>query len=84
MGAVDCIKIPRHMARKKRNLLAPEILAVLRSSPNLEPCQKFRHDPDVEEFFTHISHDKCEQCLDFLDELVRESTMMVMLQQGRN
>ena len=77
-------KILRQMARKKRNLLSPEILAVLRSSPNLEPCEKFRHNPDVEEFFAHISHDKCEQCSDFFDELIRESKMIAMLRQGRN
>lgn len=72
------------MARKKRNPLPPEILAVLRSSAKLEPCQKFRREPEVEEFFAHIQENKCEQCLDFLDELIRESTTMVMLRQGRN
>ena len=59
------------MARKKRSPLSPEILAVLRRSAKLEPCQKFRREPEVEEFFAHISQDKCEQCLDFFDELIR-------------
>ena len=77
-------KILRHMARKKRSPLSPEILAVLRSSPNLEPCRKFRHRPNAEKFFEHIRQDKCEQCSDFLDELMRESATMAMLRQGRN
>jgi hypothetical protein len=38
----------------------------------------------VEEFFAHIRNDKCEQRLAFYDELVRESTLMMMLRQGRN
>jgi hypothetical protein len=74
------------MARKKRSPLPPEILAVLRSSPRLEPCQRFQkvRRPTIDKVLEHIRETKCEQCLDFFDELERESKMMVMLRQGRN
>lgn len=74
------------MARKKRNPLSPEILAVLRSSLRLEPCQRFQkvRRPTLDRFLEHIRQDKCEQCLDFFDELERETKMIAMLRQGRN
>lgn len=74
------------MARKKRSPLSSEVLAVLRSSPRLEPCLRFQRvrRPTIDKFLDHIRQDKCEQCLDFFDELERETKMMAMLRQGRN
>lgn len=74
------------MARKKRSPLSPETLAVLRSSSKLEPCQRFQRVrcPTIDKFLEHIREAECEQCLNFFDELERESKMMVMLRQGRN
>lgn len=74
------------MERKKRSPLSPEILAVLQSSPKLEPCQRFQRvrRPTIDKFLDHIREDKCEQCLDFFDEFERKTKMMAMLRQGRN
>ena len=53
------------MNRKKRQYdLTEEILTALQSSPNLEPCLKFRN-ADIVSFVKHTRGDKCEQCLYF-------------------
>jgi len=71
------------MPKKKRDLLSPEVRAVLRSSPILEPCLKGGRLP-IEEFFEHLKNDKCELCLAFFRELQRESDMIDLLTGSKN
>jgi hypothetical protein len=72
------------MAPKKRNHGLPEeVLAVLRSSPNLKPCEKFRK-VRTGRFMEHINEGKCEQCLAFFRQLQKESAMMQFLRETRN
>ena len=70
--------------RKRRNHGLPEeVLAVLRSSPNLNPCRKFRN-VDIFKFVEHLNEGKCEQCLAFFRMLDKESEMMKFLCESRN
>jgi hypothetical protein len=72
------------MTRKKRHSdLSPEALAVLRSSPNLKPCRKFRK-ADIFKFVEHLNEGKCEQCVAFFRMLDKESEMMQFLRDARN
>jgi hypothetical protein len=71
------------MRRQKRDLLSPEVLAVVRSSPNLEPCPKFRR-VRVDKFFAHVKNDKCRVCLAFLRQLEHESNMIRLLAKSKN
>jgi hypothetical protein len=72
------------MARKKRrDGLSKEVLAVLRCSPNLKPCRKFRK-ADIFKFVEHLNEGKCEECLAFFRQLDRESEMMQFLREARN
>jgi hypothetical protein len=72
------------MPRKKRNdSLPPEVLAVLRSSPNLEPCRKFRQ-ADIFKFAEHLNEGKCEQCVSFFRQWDKEQQMMRFLRENRN
>jgi len=72
------------MIRKKRHDgLSPEVLAVLRSSPNLNPCRKFRK-VNIRKFMQHLNEGKCEQCLAFFRQLDKESEMMQFLRETRN
>jgi hypothetical protein len=72
------------MTRKKRHDgLSQEVLAVLRCSPNLKPCQKFRK-ADIFKFVDHLNEGKCEQCLVFFRMLDKESEMMQFLRETRN
>ncbi len=67
------------MTRPKRNHgLTKEVLAVLRSSPNLKPCRKFRK-ADIFKFVEHLNEGKCEQCLAFIRQLDKEQQMMNFL-----
>jgi hypothetical protein len=69
---------------KRRNHgLTDEQLAVLRSSPNLKPCRKFRK-ADIFKFVEHLNEGKCEQCLAFFRQLDKESEMMQFLRENRN
>ena len=69
------------MPRKKRNHgLSQEQLVVLRSSPNLKPCRKFRK-ATAARFVEHLNEGKCEQCLAFFRMLDKEQQMMQFLQQ---
>ena len=69
--------------RKKQAGLSPEVLAVLRSSPNLEPCPKFRR-VRIDKFFAHLKHDKCKVCLAFVRQLEHESNMIRLLARSKN
>ena len=72
------------MPRKKRNHgLTEEQLAVLRSSPNLKPCKKFRN-ADIFKFMEHLNEGKCEQCLAFFCQRDKELRMMKLLRESRN
>ena len=71
------------MPNKKRAGLSPEVLAVLRSSPNLEPCQKFRR-VSIRKFFAHLRDDRCEVCLAFIRQLEHESNMIRLLARSKN
>jgi len=72
------------MPSKKRNHgLTEEQSAVLRSSPNLEPCQKFRK-VSAKRFVEHLNKGKCEQCLAFFRMLDKEQRMMTILRESRN
>jgi len=72
------------MTRKNRNQrLSEEVLAVLRCSPNLEACSKFRK-ADIFKFVEHLNEGKCKQCLAFFRQLDKESEMMQFLRETRN
>jgi len=72
------------MPHKKRNHGLPEeVLAVLRISPNLEPCRKFRK-VSAAKFVEHLNEGKCEQCLAFFRMLDKEQRMMAFLRKSRN
>ncbi len=72
------------MPRKQRSKgLSEEVLAVLRISPNLKPCRKFRK-ADIWRFMEHLKEGKCEQCLAFFRMLDEESRMMKFLRENRN
>ena len=72
------------MPRKKRNHGLPEeVLAVLRSSPNLEPCREFRN-AGIWEFMKHLNEGECQQCRAFFRQLDKEHQMMKFLRDGRN
>src|ERR1700730_19136013 len=55
--------------------LPPEVLAVLRISPNVNPCLKFRR-VDIVRFVEHINEGKCRQCLTFFSWWEKELRMM--------
>jgi hypothetical protein len=72
------------MSRKKRRLDLPEeVVAVLRSSPNLNACQKFRK-VSAARFVEHLNEGKCERCLAFFRMLDKEQQMMAFLRESRN
>jgi hypothetical protein len=72
------------MPRKNQNHGLPqEVLAVLRSSPNLKPCDKFRK-AKIEKFLEHLSEGKCEQCIAFFRMLDKDQQMMQFLRENRN
>jgi len=69
------------MPRKKRNHNLPEeAVAVLRCSPNLEPCRRFRK-VSAARFVEHLNEGKCERCLAFLRQLDKEQQI---LRESRN
>jgi hypothetical protein len=72
------------MARSVRNCaLSPEQLAVLRSSPNLKPCRKFRK-ADIIKFVDHVNEGTCDQCVAFFRMLDRDQQLMQFLRENRN
>jgi len=73
-----------HMPRKKlKGELPEEVLAVLRISPDLKPCPKFRN-ANIYEFADHLSEGKCEQCLTLSRQWSKELGMMKLLRDSRN
>jgi len=73
------------MARPKRNHdgLTEEQLAILRCSPNLKTCNKFRK-ADIFKFVEHVNEGKYEQCVAFFRQLDKEQQMMQFLRENRN
>lgn len=72
------------MRRKKPKAdLSPEVRAALGSSPDLEPCPKFRRARTVK-FIEHVNEGNCEQCLAFLRHAERELEMMRFLAGSKN
>lgn len=73
--------------KSKRNSewqLPPEVEAVLRPSPNLNPCKrKFARLP-FDKFLEHVRKDRCTQCRDFLLQLDKEQNMMAFLREHKN
>ncbi len=52
-----------NVSRKNPRYEFPEeVIAVLECSPNLEPCEEFRH-ADIYAFAKHLNERKCEQCV---------------------
>jgi hypothetical protein len=72
------------MPRKKlKGELSEEVLAVLRISPDLKPCPKFRK-ANIYQFAEHVNEGKCEQCLTLSRQWEKELRMMKFLRDGRN
>ena len=68
-------------SRKTRNHgLTKEQLAVLRNSPNLTPCKKFRN-ADIWKFMKHLNEGRCDQCVAFFRQLDKEQQMMTFLRE---
>ena len=70
------------MGRKKKPEyeLPEEVLAVLDCSPNLEPCEEFRH-ADIYAFAKHLNERKCQQCIDFFVQADKELKTMKLLRE---
>jgi hypothetical protein len=72
------------MDRDQRHSELPkEILAVLKISPNLEPCHKFRKS-DIIAFAKHVNEGQCQQCIAFYRQAAKELEMMKFLRDNRN
>ncbi len=72
------------MLRKKPNDELPEeVLAVLKISPDLRPCPKFRR-ANIYQFAEHLNEGKCEQCLTLSRQWDKELKMMKHLRDNRN
>jgi hypothetical protein len=71
------------MPTKKQAGLPPEVLAVLRSSSILEPCENFRR-VSIDKFFARLKDDKCKACLAFLRQLELESNTIRLLARSKN
>jgi hypothetical protein len=72
----------RRMPRKKPDL-PEEVLAVLRVSPDLQPCSRFRK-ADVRQFAAHVNEGKCRLCLTVFRQWEMELRMMRFLRENRN
>jgi len=68
-------KMPR---KKLKGELPDEVLAVLRISPDLKPCQKFRK-ANIYQFAEHLNEGKCQQCLTLSRQWSKELGMMKLL-----
>ena len=65
------------MIRKKQQFELPdEVLAVLESSPNLEPCKKFRH-ANIYRFAGHMKNHKCQQCVAWFEQMDKETIKLL-------
>jgi len=64
--------------KNPRYELPEEVIAVLDCSPNLEPCEEFRH-ADIYAFAKHLNERKCQQCIDFFVQADKELKTMRLL-----
>jgi hypothetical protein len=65
--------------RKKQQYELPEeVIAVLECSPNLEPCEEFRH-ADIYAFAKHLNERKCQECIDFFVQADKELKTIKLL-----
>ncbi len=72
------------MTRKNpRYELPEEVIAVLECSPNLEPCEEFRH-ADIYAFAKHLNERKCQQCLAFFRQMDKELKTIKLLSDFKN
>ena len=58
--------------------LPEEVIAVLECSPNLEPCEEFRH-ADIYAFAKHLNERKCQQCIAFFVQADKELKTIKLL-----
>jgi hypothetical protein len=49
---------------RNENTIYPKKCSVLRISPNLKPCKKFRK-ADIFKFVEHLKEGKCAECIEF-------------------
>jgi hypothetical protein len=66
-----------------RPRLPREVLAVLRSFPNLEPCEEFRTASD-ESWAEHLREGKCLRCIALHLQWEKELQLMRFLIASRN
>jgi hypothetical protein len=62
--------------------LPDEGIAVLECSPNLEPCEEFRH-ADIYAFARHLNERKFEQCVAFFRQVDKELRTIHLLSAWR-
>ena len=74
-----------YLPRKKKPAweFPPEIRAILRNSPNLTLCPRFRR-ASADKVLAHIKKDKCERCLPVYRQLEVASNLVCFLMKGRN
>jgi hypothetical protein len=72
--------------KRKRNSEwpPPEIEAVLRASPNLQPCKRKYGRVPYDRLLEHIRRDGCVQCLELFLQLDKELKMMAYLRAHKN
>ncbi len=68
----------RMASKNPRYELPGEVLAVLECSPNLEPCEEFRHAA-IYAFAKHLNERQCQQCIDFFVQADKELKTMKLL-----
>lgn len=56
---------------------------MLRNSPNLEPCRKFRR-VSATKFLAHVKEARCQRCIAFYEQLTWEMDLMQFLRDQRN
>jgi len=72
------------MRRKKHDgELSPELTAMLRNSPDLQPCREFR-EADVLQFTEHVNLTRCPECTAMLRQWDKDFRLLKILRDGRN
>ena len=69
--------------KRVRAGLPDEVLAVLESSSNLEPCREF-HDVDIIVFANHLKEGKCQQCIQFFRQAKVQLRTMNLLRECKD
>jgi hypothetical protein len=68
----------RTTRKNRRYELPEEVLAVLESSPNLEPCEEFRY-ADIHVFVKYLNEKECEQCMAWFRQTDKELKTIALL-----